>query len=85
MEADRTKALEAEVIALKRAFIGFAALFARQAEPAEHVLRTAAEELLTHHAGIENCRAGTEANMRVAGDIAAQCAYFRSLSGRGVA
>ena len=81
------EAMEAELIALKRAFIGFTSLFARQAETAEHVLRAAAEELLTQHVEVEGCRAVAEASLRIADDMAAHCAYLRGLEreGRGIA
>ena len=84
---DRVDELEAELIALKRAFIGFASLFAGRAATAEHVLRTAAEEILTEHPDVENSHAIAEASVRIADDLAAHCAYLRGLEreGRGIA
>ena len=84
---ERLDEIEAELVALKRAFIGFAALFARQAETAENVLRTAAEELLTEHPNVDSSHAVAEASIRIADDLAAHCAFLRSLEreGRGIA
>lgn len=85
--AERIARIEAELDALRAAFIGFAALFRRQAERSETILRDAAEAVLTSGSvDLEDARAVAEASLRVADQLAEHCAYLDSLDheGRGI-
>ena len=86
-DAHHLKKVEAELDALRCAFVGFASLFRAQAERSEVLLRESAEHVLTSdHAEVGDCRAVAEASIRVADQLAEHCAYLDSLDreGRGI-
>lgn len=86
-DPERLAVVEAELEALRAAFVGFASLFRTQCERAEQVLREAAETVLTSdQVDVADVRAVAQASIRVADQLAEHCAYLDSLDheGRGI-
>ena len=86
MENEQIEILAAERIARRTAFVGFAALFRREAETAERVLRSVAEDMILNRPDVESARKVADASLRIVDKLAAHCAYLRSLEqeGRGI-
>lgn len=80
---ERLDRLEAEVIALRRAFVAFATLFKQQSERAEIILRDGSEQVFREAAQIGACRLAAEAGIRLADDLAEHSAYLHNLEREG--